>query len=83
MVCPLRYVVAAVSLVVMLAALTWGNSSTSVVSGSGDRDKTKRGKPQSWAQWVLDLFTGRYLYEAWATSRARSAAEVVPAATAD
>ena len=79
MVCPLRYVVAAVSLVVMLAALTWGSfgAGGEEERANSSRSGTKNTK-KKWTQWVLDLFTGRYLYEMWTARGNRSNSVVVP-----
>ena len=71
MVCPLRYVVAAVSLVVALVVLFWNTAEME----SGRKRLLHGGKDgnKGWRWW--DLFTGRLLYELWVEVRA---AQVVP-----
>ena len=52
MVCPLRYIVAVVSVFVAVLVLIWGEY---------DKRKRKDGEIKS----IWDLFTGKYLYDQW------------------
>jgi hypothetical protein len=64
MVCPLRYGVAAVSLLVAIIVLLWHSEENGKVSSSSnnnmDNDKILKKK---W-RWI-DFFTGRFLYDRW------------------
>ena len=83
MVCPLRYIVAGVSIVIALLALVFlreeeDKRKASLQSyvqqscGSGEcGDDPVNGGEKSWTQSFVDLFTGRYLYEMYKEVSAR------------
>ena len=71
MVCPLRYIVAGVSILVAMLVLLWTNKE------SNKRCVRAASKKKSNVSRFVDLFTGRYLLDKWSEIRNAPAEEVV------
>ena len=66
MVCPLRYIVAGVSILVALIVLLWTNNDSNKRTL---RAAAKVQQRKSFFIKVVDMFTGRYLLDRWAEVR--------------
>lgn len=68
MVCPLRYIVAGVSILVAFAVLLWTSSTNNQLKDDrrkGMRTQAKVQQRKSALSKFVDLFTGRYLMDKW------------------
>mmetsp|Transcript_451 Transcript_451/g.1127 ORF Transcript_451/g.1127 Transcript_451/m.1127 type:complete len:88 (-) Transcript_451:283-546(-) len=84
--CPLRYIVFAVSAIVALVVLLWGQSDADDELQKkliGEGEAAAEGKEGEAAEGVsappktsiVDFFTGKYLYRKWTQYRALQAAQ--------
>ena len=77
--CPLRYIILAVSAVVALLLLMYGQTEEKdplaiEASGEGEESESKEGEEERKPTRPVDFITGRYLYNAWRDYRDRQAA---------
>lgn len=68
MVCPLRYIVAGVSIIVALLVLLYTSWSPESIVVVNEEMQVKR-KKKSFVQATVDFFTGRYLLDLWKEHR--------------
>lgn len=71
--CPLRYILLLLSLLVAMIGLSQAMSEqeVSLLEGDDETQKSKGGKPatRSTMRTLIDMLNGKYLYDAWKTSR--------------
>ncbi|KAH9253306.1 hypothetical protein BASA81_008657 [Batrachochytrium salamandrivorans] len=82
MVCPLRYIVAAVSVVLALGVLIWSEwdrtRAKSAALARGDKSEQPLSSPpattattSSYLSVFVSLFTGRYIFDQWQAYKGR------------
>jgi hypothetical protein len=76
--CPLRYILLLLSLLVAMIGLSQAMSPQEVSMLEGDDEASKSGgkaQKQSTFRTLVDMLNGKYLYDAWKMSRAQIKAE--------